>query len=413
MLSSLGRNVRALLWALVLALSVWVAAVTAADPDEVRTFPKPVSVEVVGQDPALVINGDVPRQVQITMRAPQTVWNALAARPDSVRAFIDLAGVKAGERRLDVQVQVDARPIRIVTVSPSSVVMKLEPLVSRTLPLQSTMSGQVAIGYQIGDLTLDPKQALVSGPASLVSAVTHVGVVVDISNIRESIDQSIAIAALDEGNTAVANVSIQPQSVHVTLPVVRQGGFRDMAVKVIVRGDVAPGYRLDSISVYPPVVTVYSGNPDLVNALPGVIETQPLDLQAAKDNLNLRVNLNLPTGISVVGQSTVLIQAGVSAIQSSLTLSGEKVEITGLASGMTAQISPETVDVILSGPLPILHTLSPQDIHVKVDVTGLAAGSYQLTPVVQILASNVTVESLLPGTVEVVLAATAGPTTHP
>ena len=96
--------------------------------------------------------------------------------------------------------------------------MKLEPLVSRTLPLQSTMSGQAAIGYQIGDLTLDPKQALVSGPASLVSAVTHVSVVVNIGDIRESIDQSIAIAALDEGNTAVANVSIQPQSVHVDSP---------------------------------------------------------------------------------------------------------------------------------------------------------------------------------------------------
>ena len=51
MLSDLGRNVRSLLWALVLGLSVWIAAVTDADPDEVRALPAPVALEVVGQDP--------------------------------------------------------------------------------------------------------------------------------------------------------------------------------------------------------------------------------------------------------------------------------------------------------------------------------------------------------------------------
>ena len=52
MLSRLGRNLRTFLWALVLGLSVWVAAVTAADPDEVRLYPNAVSLELVGQDPA-------------------------------------------------------------------------------------------------------------------------------------------------------------------------------------------------------------------------------------------------------------------------------------------------------------------------------------------------------------------------
>ena len=96
-------------------------------------------------------------------------------------------------------------------------------------------------------------------------------------------------------------------------------------MKVVVRGQVASGYRLDSISVSPPVVTVYSSNPDLVNALPGIVETQALELQAAKDNLTFRVPLNLPGGVSAVGEQTVVIQAGISPIQSSLTLSGERV----------------------------------------------------------------------------------------
>ena len=80
---------------------------------------------------------------------------------------------------------------------------------------------------------------------------------------------------------------------------------------------------------------------------------------------------------------------------------------------MIAQISPASMDVILAGPLPVLNTLSRQDVHLTVDVAGLAVGSYQLTPTVQILASNVSVESLLPATVEVILTPKASPTTKP
>jgi YbbR domain-containing protein len=392
---------------------VWIAAVTDADPDEVRALPAPVTLELLGQSPALVTVGDVPDSVRLTIRAPQSVWDQLNADPESVRAILDLSGVTAGEHRLVPQIQIDARPARVITVTPSSVLVTLEQLISRSLNLHTTLSGQPAVGYQSGDLGLEPQEVLIAGPESRVSLVTRVRVVININGIRESIDQDYPVQALDQNNTVIEGVSISPPAVHVSLPVVRQGGFRDMAVKVVVRGQVAPGYRLDSISVFPPVVTVYSSDAGLVSGLPGVVETQPVELNAASSNLNLRVPLVLPTGISVVGEQTVLIQAGISPVQSSFTLTGQAVEITGLSDTLEAQISPDTVDVILSGPIPILDTLRPQDIHVTVDVSDLTAGSYQVTPTVQILTSNVDVESINPGAVEVVLRPKASATPAP
>ena len=413
MLGNLGRNFRTFLWALVLGLAVWVAAVTAADPNEVRAYPSAVNIELVGQNPSLVITSDLPKNVQLTLLAPRSVWDQLTAQPESVRVVLDLSGVPAGEHRLPLQVQVDARPVRVVTASPSSVLITMEPLISRTLPIQTTLSGQPAVGYQAGDLTIQPKQVVVAGPQSLVSRVTRVRVMVNLSGSRESVDQDIPVEALDQNNNRVTGITVQPEATHVSLPISRQGGFRDMAVKVAVRGQVAAGYRLDSISVFPPVVTVYSDNPDLVNTLPGVVETQPVDLDGANNNVSLRVSLDLPQGVSVAGQQTVLVQAAISPIQSSFTLSGQKVQLTGLPSNLDAQISPSTVDVILAGPLPTLDILRRQDVQVTVDVSGLTPGSYQLTPSVQVLASNVTVESLLPATVEVVLTPGTGPTSQP
>jgi len=413
MLSRLSTNFRTLLWALALSLAVWIAAVTAADPDEVRAYPTPIKVEVVGQDPNLVVSGVVPDQVQISLRAPRSVWDQLIAKPDSIRAVLDLSGLSAGQHNLNLQIQVGIRPVRVITVSPTNVPLTLEPLVTRTLDVDLSLLGQPATGYQAGDAVLEPKQVVIAGPESVISQVAHLRVTVRLDGIRDSVDQSLPIEALDQNNEPVTGISIHPDSAHVTLPVSQLGGFRDMAVKVIVRGQVASGYRLDNISVFPPVITVYSSDPTVVNALPGVVETQPLDLQGANDNLTTRLPLNLPAGVSIVGEQTVLIQAGVSAIESSLTLSGEKVAVIGLPAGMTAQISPATVDVILSGPIPLLDTLTRQDVRVTVDVTGLNAGTYQLIPKVEVLISNVAVESLLPGTVEVILAPLPTPTHKP
>ncbi|HEY6072198.1 MAG TPA: CdaR family protein, partial [Anaerolineales bacterium] len=173
-------------------------------------------------------------------------------------------------------------------------------------------------------------------------------------------------------------------------------------------GQVASGYRLSNISVVPPVITVYSSDPAVVAALPGVVETRPLELDNVSDDVTTRLELNLPVGVSVVGEQTVLIQAGVSPIQSSLTISDEVVQIVGLPSGLNAQILPATVDVIVSGPLPLLDTLTRQDIRVTVDVTGLQVGTHQLKPKVEILIADVRMESILPGTIEVTLTQAGG-----
>jgi hypothetical protein len=82
----------------------------------------------------------------------------------------------------------------------------------------------------------------------------------------------------------------------------------------------AAGYRLENISVFPPVITVFSTDPALVNALPGVVETQPLDLQDAREDIP-RVFPWTCRKHNLVGAQTVQVQVSISPIQTSLTLS--------------------------------------------------------------------------------------------
>ncbi|MHB8777101.1 MAG: CdaR family protein [Anaerolineales bacterium] len=414
MLRWISQNYRTFLWAFALAMAVWISAVTSSDPDETRTLPSAVPVQIIGQSPNLVLNGGVPKEVEMTLRAPRSVWDLIEADPQIVRAILDLSGMSSGEHVMDLQIQVNARPVQIVSVSPRTITFTLEPLVTQTLNVDLSISGEPAIGYQAGDASLEPVEVVVAGAQSQVQKVTRARVSVNLSGIRENFDQTLTVEVLDDKGNKVDGVTVSPETVHVVLPVSQQGGYRDVAVKVTIIGRVASGYRLTDISVFPPVVTIFSADPLLVSNLPGVVETQPLDLQNVQNDINTRLSLNLPFGVSVIGEQTVLIQAGVSPIESSDTLAGVKVEITGLGTGLTYQeVSPNTVDVYISGPLSLLYTVTRQDVRATVDLTGLKAGTYQITPKVEILIGDVIVNSIQPTKIEVVISAINAPIGSP
>ena len=97
MVNWIFSNLRIFFLALSLAVAVWISAVTAADPDEVRLYPRPVPIEMIGQDPRLVSVGSLPGPLSITLRAPRSTWETLNASDGQVRAILDLSGLQAGQ----------------------------------------------------------------------------------------------------------------------------------------------------------------------------------------------------------------------------------------------------------------------------------------------------------------------------
>ncbi|MDQ2693367.1 MAG: CdaR family protein, partial [Chloroflexota bacterium] len=166
-----AKNVRTFLLALVLGVSVWVSAVSTADPNEVRTFPRPIPIEVVGQDPSLVLINDIPDNMEVALRAPRSVWESLTSNDDAIHATVDLSGLSAGEHMQDVQVMIGMRPYQIVSENPSTVPVVLESLSTQSFPLALSLNGQPAAGYQVGEATIEQTEVTVSGPESLVEQV--------------------------------------------------------------------------------------------------------------------------------------------------------------------------------------------------------------------------------------------------
>ena len=408
----LVKNLSTLLTAFVMAVIVWVSAVWAADPNESNVLERNIPIEFIGQSPSLQLMGDPQDSITLTLNAPSSVWKELNSNQDSVRAWVDLTSLEAGEHTLPVQVQIVPRLVRLVGQDPEQITVQLEPLVTQSFSVTAQLNGISPTGYEAGAPLIDPDSVSVTGPASSVARVKELRVVLDISGKNEMVEMTLTPVPYDADGRIISGLVITPEKVQVKVSISLLGGFRYVIVRPVTLGLVANGYKLTNIYVTPAGLVVFSSNPQLLDDLPGYVETKAIDLTDASDDFETLVELNLPLGVSAVGDPKVLIQVSIAAIESSLAVS-LPVEIVGLTPGLQAVVSPLVVDVILSGPVPVLNSLKPSDIRVKIDLTGFGGGVFQLLPVVDFLPEGVSTVSILPSTIEVSVTEVPTPSVTP
>jgi len=405
-------NLGTLLLAFALAVVVWISSVTSQDPNIVRE--RSVPLEIIDKDPNMILVGNLADRVVVTIRATQSVWDRIVDSENAVRAWVDLGGLGAGTYELPVRASINPvfDPARITAINPEMVTIILEPLASQQFPVRLELIGEPDTGFQRGVPARNPNFVTVSGRESLVSQVAEVRATVDVSDARDDIETRVDLVAYDANGDPVEDVNITPDEITARVPITLQEAFRTVVVRPVITGTLTTGYRINNISVFPPSVLVNSNDRQLLNELPGFVETRPLDISGAEDDIETFVELDLPEGISVVDDSSVLVQVSIAAIEGSLSLTLPVTPI-GLVPGYAAEISPEDVDIILSGPVPELNRIESSDIRIVANVNGLEPGTHQVELSVEVASDRVQAESILPSSVEVTIGPAPTPTLTP
>jgi YbbR domain-containing protein len=291
----------------------------------------------------------------------------------------------------------------VVRIDPSTIFVKLDSIISQQFEVQVNMIGNPAIGFDVEAPELSNETVTISGPESVVNSINQVVAEVNIVDASEDIQRTVDLVAFDAQGNKVQGLTMNPNSVQVFIPVSQRGGYRTVVVRIVTSGQIASGYRLTNIFSNPPTVTIFSSDPELVDSIPGFVETTPINLNGADDDMEIRVSLNLPEGINVVGSQNVTVMIGIEPIQSSISFSNIPIQIEGLGEGLSATVSPESVDVFLSGPVDLLERLSPSTLVVIINLEDREPGTYTLAPVVQLENEEINVDAILPNTIEVTI----------
>lgn len=391
-----ANNIGLMILAVILASFVWALASLQGDPILENTISAPVVV--TGQPAAgeILSASTLPTAVSVRIRAPQSVFETLG---NTVQVAVDLSQLGPGEHVVELTPAINASPSLLLSSRPNTATVTIENTTRQSFPIKVSITGTPAIGYRTLAPVVTPTEGIITGTSQVVTQVATLEAIVNVDNVRSSIEQTVPLVARDAAGNTISGLSISPNAVVVRVPVEQLSNYRDLAVRVKITGQPANGYAVTNVEYAPQVVTVF-GPREAILQLPGFIETLDVSIDKVKQNVEQRVGLNVPPNVSLVSENqSVAVRVQIDAQQGARTIS-RRPTVTGVATPRIANVSPQSVDIVLAGPLPMLNQLAEEDVRVEVDASDLPTGVHQVAPTV-IKPDGITVQSILPATVQV------------
>ncbi len=396
----------------IMGLIVWLIAIDQVNPLVTREYAESIPIVARGLDPSLMPVQDLSREsVRVSLRAPLQVWDTI--QPRDVSAYIDLTDYLQGPHEVPIHVETADSDIVVTTIDRRLLRLQLDEVMTKTVPVRAAVMDNAEYGYAWDSPTVEPPTVTVVGPAQQVNQIVAAEAPVYLRGATSQVERLQTVNLLSRSDQTVSNVRAEPAAVDISIPVERWPGRRSVAVRVKLVGQPAFGYRLVRVTPDPSTVVLY-GDAMALDQVPGSVETESLSLEGATGDVRARLQLLLPDGVNASEGNSVAVRAEIVPIEDSRTITLRPI-VRGLGPNLRAAFSPETVDIILSGPLTLMNSLGPDDIYASLDINGLEAGSYIIEPNV-IGPAEIRTEGSLPETVEVVIASVitqTAPATNP
>ena len=384
---------------LIVAVSMWVFAASSAT--NVAKFPSAIPIKTINLSPGMVALYDQ-KEAKIEIAAEPSVWKKLSV--ESFTAFIDLTGLSTGTHDVPVNIATNVSDVQIISKNPSSLVVTIEPSMEKEVPVVAKVSGNAAENMIAGDINFNPATVKISGPKSIVDGVSQATAEIILAGEAENFSKTVKPLALDNKNQAIETINFVPQSVVAEIKIVKAGNVKNLGIKVATSGAPAAGYWVSGISTNPATVSIV-GAPEVVRGMTS-ISTQPIDLNGVSKTFSTQAKLDIPVGVKIDGNTssvTVAVTISASVVGKQLSL---PIKTKNLKTGLSiSSITPQTVEVIISGAAEAVSGASADNISIYLDLSPANPGSNNLsiTNGSFILPAGVSVNSFQPESVAVVL----------
>ena len=186
------RNLGLRAIALLLAIGLWFF-VNAGQRGALAPMRVPISYRAL---PAgLVIVNQRPDFVQIEVRGPRTLLSLLD--PDRMLLRLDLSGVTLGQAVFKIGPEMFNVPRQtdVTRISPSQIVLDIDRIADRQVPIHVNVQGQPAAGYRVASAKANPPAATVRGPSRFVFHADSVQTSpVEVNGAKADVAQPVSLA---------------------------------------------------------------------------------------------------------------------------------------------------------------------------------------------------------------------------
>ena len=365
------------LTAVLIALIFWVVTFVSAPPTEiVQDYGGRVAVERPDSVPAgYVLEGQL-GDVGVRLRGTAAALANVVA--SDLHARLNLPDIhNADPQDVLVTAEVATAGVKVESVAPATVTVRIEPISSRDVAVQARFANSPPTGTFAGDPAITPSQVRVSGAASQVARIAALYATVGFGDAVTDLVQSVQPRAVDASGATIDGLTVDPAVVQLTVPVLPTATTRTVPVVPAVRGAVATGYWITRVTSDPTVVTVRGEGAALSTI--DEVTTAPIDVSGLGADKTFQVALLLPAeGTSLVKAAQATVTVSVAPLTGSRSFPVVAVQASGLGSGFVAEFDPPTISIVVAGPVPALSGITPGQVVATVDATGKGPGTYPM-----------------------------------
>lgn len=370
------NKIGTILLAFVVAFSMWYYVITVVSPEQERPFSNvPVTLEGESQlrERGLMLISDPNPTVRVELKGSRQDLNNLNSGNLTLTA--DLSGIfDAGEYQLGYSVEypgnIPSGSVTVMNKEPSAVTVVVAERITRNIPVQLEFVGDAAEGF-IADkpqAELDYQEVSITGPKETVDQIDHAYVRVDCTDRTETITESYRFELQDaDGNPVdAALITTNVEQVKVRVPV-----FLTKRLDLVVTANPGGGATAETSSiVIEPAYIDVSGSESALKDLSEII-LGTLNLGEITDSMEKTIPITLPEGVnnlSNITEATVKISFPELA-KKTFTISN--IQANNVPEGMDLDVLTKQLDITVRGPKDLIAKLTPEQIHVAIDVAGV------------------------------------------
>ena len=264
------------------------------------------------------------------------------------------------------------------TSDTTSVSVTVVPLYSKEIEIEGTFAGEVADGYQAGELEITPKTVIVRGEESAVNQVARAVVEIGGETLTETFEGELPILLLDSKGQPIEDSRIRTNvdTALVTLPVevvkevpltvelIPGGGVTDVNTQVKV--EISPETILiagEAVDV-DPTTEISLGSIDLSTVFTSQTFEMPIELTSELSNTSGVTKATVTVTIEGLDMRTVTVT---------------EIEPTNVSDGYRATVVTQSIDIQIRGPRESLDQIAPSQIRVVADLTDIVSATGRYT----------------------------------
>lgn len=306
--------------------------------------------------------------VEVTFEAPS---NTIEEHTKNISVVLDFAEIQSGTHKMKPIIKAPNN-VNVILIDPPFIEVTVEEMISKDFPVKIILMGNLESGNIAGEPIASPDIVKISGTESAIQSIHNVFVEVDLTNASTDILSHSKVFAQDNTNQPITGLTIEPESVQISVPVVNTDISKVLPIVPNVIG--RPLGTIQSITVEPYVITV-SGNVKFVESLQS-IETEPISIDQKNATFSREVGILLPEGVRTVqNRTTVRVTVSIAPMES-MKFENVPISILNLPFDLSYSMEISSIHVTVYGLASKLQQL--ETLEAFIDVEGLEAGSHIL-----------------------------------